>query len=336
MKKYYSTGSELLAIIVNTLVSRLDKVQSIVLTGSMVDAPSLLPENDVDLILIYKRKSDYLIDWFKLRQLYRIWKQLTDGYHVDVVPLFISTTKKIEPSIFNFEAQQKHQCVWGTDLLNQTSKIAVSDIPITEYRRLLSNRALCLLEGFHNASDSIEYSAWQISKAVFALVDCALAKHQKASPYYQHKVKLLKQIPMHNNSSLLELAKTSEKIRQKRLHTLSLNIKQFWFATHALYKEIFCEYFGGSDEKVFDLLKKQAQRRHPNDILKAFIKRSRILPNTAQTIVSATMYGLYDDDLNFNNSFLSLIPNRHFLENKVLNWQTLRKYSIRTWYHVNH
>lgn len=336
MKKYYSTGSELLAIIVNTLVSRLDKVQSIVLTGSMVDAPLLLPQNDVDLILIYKKKSDYLIDWFKLRPLQKVWKELTGGYHVDIIPLFMNSSKNINPSIFNYDAQQRHQCIWGTDWLNQTSRISISDIPIIEYERLLSNRALCLLEGFPNESDLIEYSAWQTSKAIFALVDCTLAKHQKASPCYQNKVILLGQIPMYRNSRLLELAETSEKIRLQQLHKLSLNIKQFWFSTHTLYKSIFCEYFGGSDEKVFDLLKKQAQRCQPSDILKAFIKRSRILPNTAQTIVSATMYGLYDEDLQFDKDFIALIPDRFLSMGKPVNWQALRKYSIRTWYHVNH
>ena len=148
------------------------------------------PENDYDLLIVWKSARSFLLNFHSYRRLKVVLSQ-TVQTPVDIISLFASDFKRLKPTLFLYEAQQAHLLLSGRDCFAKAPFLSPQAISAFDQWTLFSNRIVCWLQSYPQQSrydHESAYCRWvllQWVKAVEAMVIFRLLK-KKELPVMAH------------------------------------------------------------------------------------------------------------------------------------------------------
>lgn len=129
------------------------------------------PYNDYDYFVVFRNISRRKA-WEFIAQIPNLEHET--GIDVDFFPLLEAELPSLEFSLMNAEMQAGHAVIWGdVDVLRTMPSMPLSDVPMTEFERLLTNRG-CLLLMNRLDPQRPDFSKF-INKAWLAIGDAVLA-----------------------------------------------------------------------------------------------------------------------------------------------------------------
>lgn len=189
--------------------------------------------------LLNRRKVDRFAQDFygKTGLKVEIWGAIPTLY---LLTPFLS--KKLKPSIGNYDLKYGSRVIYGKDYLQRILEFKAEDIPLWEGIRLLLNRMIEALESFSPGNPSRETLFWT-DKIVLACQDALLLSLGKYSPSYQQRNKILLQVfPDHFNGidGINRLPRMAKEATARKLFGVTNSAStEYWFEVAGLCDIIF-------------------------------------------------------------------------------------------------
>ncbi len=247
-----------LNLIVESLQREISQIDAVVLVGGfgrgegsvLIEQEQVIPLNDYDFVLAMRSEWDQT-------QLSRLGNHLSAQIgirHIDFIPIPTTSFKTLPPSQFNYDMKHGGKVLAGADVLTSIPEIPPSAIPVSDARRLLINRAVCLLEGFPDGQTEVRFpfdgqlfAFYQTAKAVLACGEALLIQ----SGYYHHSYVARQEIIRElfsSRSNFVYWHGFATDFKLRPLREPKGNIKVFWYNALLEYIRTICELVLGLRE----------------------------------------------------------------------------------------
>ena len=186
-----------LSLLSQTLLRECPEMRALILIGSFGrgegattrnESGQILPLNDYDLVVVSEQKLPFRRRRV-LKELSYVLADMLDIWHVDLIPMSAEEFRCPSVSMLRFDMKYASTVIIGGEhILDQIPYSRESKIPNSEIENLILNRMLSLLEGYPCTRNlPPPHQARQIAKAVYAVVDATLIRHESYRPRYAEK-----------------------------------------------------------------------------------------------------------------------------------------------------